>query len=85
MKHVLVTGGAKRIGKAIVECLAQDGWDVAIHYNGSAEDAEQLAADIRVTGRKAITLQADLSDEDAVRNLALEASDALGGLSARCE
>ncbi|WNK00949.1 SDR family oxidoreductase [Thalassospiraceae bacterium LMO-JJ14] len=82
MRHVLVTGGAKRIGKAIVECLAQEGWDVAIHYNGSADDAERLAADVCATGRRAVALQADLSDENALQNLTQEASAALGGLCA---
>ncbi len=82
MRHVLVTGGAKRIGKSIVERLARDGWDIAIHYNGSGEDAIQLAATVRELGRSAVTLKADLTDETAVQKLAMEAADALGGLSA---
>lgn len=82
MRHVLVTGGAKRIGRAIVERLARDGWDVAIHYNGSGADAESLAGTVRDLGRNVATLKADLTDEQAVRTLANEAREALGGLSA---
>lgn len=82
MRKVLVTGGAKRIGKAIVERLAADGWDVAIHYNGSGNAAEALATEIRRQGRTALALGADLTDEDAVRRLAGHAADGLGGLSA---
>jgi len=82
MRHVLVTGGAKRIGRAIVDRLACDGWHIAIHYNDSAEDAEQLAGEIRDGGGKAVALQADLTDEAAVGQLAIDAADALGGLNA---
>lgn len=82
MRHVLVTGGGKRIGRAIVERLAADGWAVAVHYNGSAEAAEAAAEEIRRLGGRAVTVSADLADEDAVRRLAVAAADALGGLSA---
>ena len=82
MCKVLVTGGAKRIGKAIVERLASDGWDVAIHFNGSKDAAEALAEAVRKKGRTALTLGADLTDEDAVRRLAGDAAGGLGGLSA---
>ncbi len=82
MRNVLVTGGAKRIGRSIVERLAHDGWDIAIHYNGSADEAEDLADNLRQKGRRAVTVQADLADESAVQALADQASDALGGLNA---
>jgi len=82
MRHVLVTGGAKRIGRAIVERLARDGWDIAIHYNGSATDAARLAGEIREAGGNAVALGADLTDEAAAGRLAGEAADALGGLNA---
>lgn len=82
MRKVLVTGGAKRIGKAIVERVAADGWDVAIHYNGSEDAAKEVAEAVRAQGRTALTLGADLTDEEAVRELAGDAADGLGGLSA---
>lgn len=82
MRKVLVTGGAKRIGKTIVERLAADGWDVAVHFNGSADAAEELCGEARRMGRKAAPVGADLTDEDAVAGLADDAADALGGLTA---
>lgn len=82
MRNVLVTGGAKRIGRSIVERLSHDGWDVAIHYNGSADEADNLAESLRRQGRRAVTVQADLADESAVQAMADQASDALGGLTA---
>ncbi len=50
-RTALVTGGAKRIGKAIVEDLAAHGFAVAIHCNGSRQDAESLAEKIRKSRR----------------------------------
>ena len=44
MKNVLVTGAAKRLGRAIALDLAAAGWNVAVHYNGSATDADAVAA-----------------------------------------
>jgi NAD(P)-dependent dehydrogenase (short-subunit alcohol dehydrogenase family) len=74
----LVTGGAKRIGRAIVLDLAARGCDVAIHYNGSADDAEALAADVRALGVAAVALRADLLDRAATGRLVGEAVAALG-------
>jgi NAD(P)-dependent dehydrogenase (short-subunit alcohol dehydrogenase family) len=80
-RTALVTGAGKRLGRAIALALAARGWDVAVHYNTSAADAEDTAAQIKALGRKAITLQADLSDEDQVRALPGRALDALGSLT----
>ena len=52
LKNVLVTGAAKRLGRAIALDLASAGWNVAIHYNGSSTEAEQVAAEIRGQGRQ---------------------------------
>lgn len=62
LKTALVTGGARRIGKAIVEDLAAHGFAVAIHANTSLSEAEALAAEIRSRGGKATAIVADLSD-----------------------
>ena len=59
-RTAIVTGGAKRIGVAIVRALAADGWHVLIHCHRSAEDAEALAAQIG----NAATVAADLADPD---------------------
>ncbi|MEJ6392804.1 SDR family oxidoreductase [Gymnodinialimonas sp. 2305UL16-5] len=74
----LVTGAAKRLGRAMALELAEAGHDVAIHYNGSAEAAEATAEEIRAKGVRAVTLQADLLDEAAVQGLMGRAVDALG-------
>jgi len=50
LKTVLVTGAAKRLGRAIALDLAAAGWNVAVHYHGSAAEAENTAADIRELG-----------------------------------
>ena len=56
----LVTGGAHRVGKAIALALARAGADLVIHYNRSAEAAQDTAAEIHSSGRRAITVGADL-------------------------
>ncbi len=79
MSKVLVTGGAKRLGRAMALYLAQRGYDVAVHYAGSADAAEETAGSIRAMGRTAVTLQADLLDGAQTECLIDRATDALGG------
>jgi NAD(P)-dependent dehydrogenase (short-subunit alcohol dehydrogenase family) len=78
LKTALVTGGARRIGKAIVEDLAAHGFAVAIHANTSATEAEALAADIRRHGGKAAAIVADLADTASVQTLMRKAIAELG-------
>ena len=82
MKNVLVTGAAKRLGRAIALDLAGAGWNVAVHYNGSAADAETTASECRAKGVKAITLQADLSQEAQTQTLVDRAAKEIGPLTA---
>lgn len=77
----LVTGGARRIGRAIVLALAARGHDVAIHHRDSFEDAQALAEQVRALGRRAFVLSADLTDEAEVRALIPAAAEVLGPLS----
>ena len=63
----LVTGGARRIGRAIVLALAARGHDVAIHHRDSIDDAEALAKEVRALGRRAVVVSADLTDEAETR------------------
>lgn len=79
-KRVLVTGGARGIGAAIVRRLAADGADVAITYEKSADIAEALAEEIRKTGRKATALQADAGTPAGARTAVDGTVAALGGL-----
>jgi len=77
-RAALVTGGARRIGRAIALALAGAGFDVAIHHATSAAEAEELAGRIRALGRRATTLRAELSREAEVEALIPDATAALG-------
>lgn len=74
----LVTGGARRIGRAIALDLARHGYDVAVHCNTSRTEAEALAAEIRAGNTRAAVVQADLGDLAAVARIVPEAVAALG-------
>ena len=65
----LVTGSARRLGRTIALELAAHGWDVAVHYRGSADDAAQTVAMAGEHGAAAHALQADLADEAACGEL----------------
>ena len=82
MKNVLVTGAAKRLGRAIALDLGSAGWNVALHYKTSAEDAEEAAAQIRGHGVTAALLQADLAREAETETLVSRAAAAIGPLTA---
>jgi NAD(P)-dependent dehydrogenase (short-subunit alcohol dehydrogenase family) len=68
-RTVLVTGSAKRLGREIALALARAGWQVAVHYRGSAAEARQTVADCESHGVAAAAFAADLADESAVRAL----------------
>jgi pteridine reductase len=72
----LVTGAGQRVGQAIAIGLAQSGCDVAVHYHGSAQGAEETARAVRGAGRRAELFRADLSDATAARGLADQAARA---------
>jgi NAD(P)-dependent dehydrogenase (short-subunit alcohol dehydrogenase family) len=74
----LVTGGAQRIGAALVRRLAERGADVAVHCHGSRDAAEALADEVRAAGGRAAVLAADLLDRDATARLVPAAAAALG-------
>lgn len=78
IKVAIVTGGARRIGGAIVEDLAGHGWAVAIHCNRSREDADRLAKGIRGRGGQASVVAADLSDTLNIGRIVDETVAALG-------
>ena len=65
-KIALVTGGGTGIGKATSLLLAREGCDVAVNYSRSKDDAEKTVGEIEALGRKAIAIQADISDEAGV-------------------
>ena len=78
-RRALITGSAMRLGRAMALDLASSGWDIAVHYNGSADAAEGTASDLRALGATAVTLQADLLDEAATSGLVTRAVEGLGG------
>lgn len=81
-RAALVTGAARRIGRAIALDLAAHGFAVAVHYRASAADADAVAATIRAAGGTATTIAGDLADADALPRMLTRAADALGPLTA---
>jgi NAD(P)-dependent dehydrogenase (short-subunit alcohol dehydrogenase family) len=80
-RSALVTGGARRIGRAIALTLAAHGWDIVVHYGGSRDEAETLVAEIQRRERRAVALAADLTRESEVATLVPRAIEAVGPLS----
>ncbi len=74
----LVTGAARRIGRAIALSLGRQGWRVAVHHHSSAAAAEELVRELRSLGAEAVAIGADLSREEEVLHLVPEAERALG-------
>lgn len=74
----LITGAARRIGKAIALELANAGWRIAVHYGTSADDANHVVEKIISAGGKAVAVQADLAQESDVLSLVPRTTDALG-------
>ena len=77
----LVTGGARRVGRAIVEDLAAHGFAVAVHYNRSGDEASALARAIRDDGGRAAAVGGDLADPAALSGIVENAASALGPVS----
>jgi pteridine reductase len=68
-RTALVTGAARRLGRAIAEALAREGADVLVHYGRSAEEAERAASGLRALGVRSWTVRADLGDPAQVAAL----------------
>lgn len=79
-KNALVTGAAKRVGRAIALDLARHGWAVAVHYRSSEAEAHEVVAAIRDGGGKAVAIRADLAREAEVEGLLPLAAESLGAL-----
>ena len=65
----LVTGSAHRLGKAFAFSLARMGYTIALHYHGSADEAEQTANEIRAFGVDCLPIRADLTDPEKIEFL----------------
>ena len=77
-RTALVTGASRGIGKAIGLALAEAGADVAVNYRARRDEGEAVARAIRALGRKAVALQADVSDSKAVLDLVRRTEAELG-------
>ena len=77
-KSVFVTGGARRLGRAIALTLAQAGADVAITFRTSARDAQHTVVDLASLGVRALALHCDITDEASVKSMMKEAGRELG-------
>lgn len=75
---VLITGGARRIGRALALGFARQGWDVAVHYGRSHAEADEVVTAIAALGRRAVALRADLALEEEVARLVPDCTAALG-------
>jgi NAD(P)-dependent dehydrogenase (short-subunit alcohol dehydrogenase family) len=80
LRSALITGASKRIGRAIAIDLAANGFAVAIHANGSLDEADALVAELRQSGKTAISVQADLRDLSETATLIGRAAAVLGPL-----
>jgi NAD(P)-dependent dehydrogenase (short-subunit alcohol dehydrogenase family) len=78
-KIALVTGAGKRLGKALAEGLAAEGYAVGLHYNSSVEGAKDFHDRIRAEGGESVLLQKDLSHPETAGTLISDAAEALGG------
>lgn len=77
----LITGAARRIGKAIAVDLAAHGWNIAIHYNSSHKEAEDVAAEVHRYGVKVDIFQADLGMESECEQLVPSIRQKMGPLT----
>jgi 3-oxoacyl-[acyl-carrier protein] reductase/pteridine reductase len=77
-KAALITGGAKRLGRASALALARAGADVAITFNKSAREAQHTVIDLASLGVRALALQCDVTSEKSVRAMIKEAGKELG-------
>jgi NAD(P)-dependent dehydrogenase (short-subunit alcohol dehydrogenase family) len=79
-KAVLITGGAKRLGRASALAMAAAGADVAITFLDSAREAQHTVIDLSSLGVRAVALRCDITDEKSVRSAVKETAKELGGI-----
>ena len=81
LRTALVTGAARRIGRAIALDLARHGWSVAVHCRSSVDEAREVVREIMAGGGRAALIQADLGRESEADSLVPRAAEALGPLT----
>ncbi len=80
-KTILVTGAAKRLGRAIALAAAENGADVAITYRESAREARAVVAELAEFGVEALAVRCDITDEKSVQEMVKEVVRELGGIN----
>lgn len=80
-KIALVTGSSQGIGRATALRLAQSGADLVVNYRSNAQAAKEVKASIEAMGRRCVTIQADVSQEEDVTRLFSEANASLGPIA----
>lgn len=78
MSSIFITGSGRRIGRGLALEFASRGWDVAVHFNRSAAQAEKTASEIRAKGQKAVLVKADVTDYEEVSDAFDKAAVELG-------
>lgn len=81
-RTALIFGGSRGIGAAIARQLAQDGFWISLTYVSQSEKARQVVTDIEASGGRAMAIQADSADPDAIRRAVRETVDRFGKLDA---
>jgi 3-oxoacyl-[acyl-carrier protein] reductase len=81
-RTALITGASGGIGKAVAKRLAKDGFDLVVHYVGNGAQAEELAAEVKQLGSKAITIKADVAIAHEVESLFKRSFDEFGRIDA---
>ena len=81
LRTALVTGSAVRLGREIALALAARGWNIAVHYNSSKNEANQMVRDCAALGVKAASFQADLAKPEAIPHLIREIGGKMGNLT----
>ncbi len=79
-KNALVTGASRGIGRGIAVALAREGANVAINFRSHPDEAKEVAKEVEAHGRKALLLQADVSDQAAVEHMVAETAKTFGSL-----
>jgi NAD(P)-dependent dehydrogenase (short-subunit alcohol dehydrogenase family) len=76
----VVTGSSRGLGRATALRFAADGYDVAVNYHTSSEQAEEVGEEVRDFGQNAVVVGADVSDPEAAAELVDRAAETLGGV-----